>query len=364
MSDYFRWDAPGDRAGDRLGDDLLSLAGSADDDAVVDVLLERIAVAAADGLPGVVYASITAWRGEGYTTVAASSELARAVDDAQHAEQAGPCVQAEQTGAPVGVPDIATTMSWPAFHRQATELGLRASVSVPLFAGGGSPVAVLNLYGHDPVPLTALSEGVREVFALDRPADIDGGRSGAEGTRQFLLGLGHALQVRTVIQQAVGVVMARDGCAAESAYQKLQEYAATAEEPLSSAATRLITGVVTDPEAGVRVTVRLLTGGVVRVTLTGELSAPVDAGVPARLNAVFDEPASMVHLDLSGLGFCDVAGLRVLLKLAQRAAADGRQVRVVEASQPVRVVLQLTGTATYFGYPPTPDPAAEAGGLD
>src|SRR3954466_4294887 len=94
MTERFRWDTPGDPDSDRLADDLLWLAESPDDDAVVDVLLERIAVAAADVLPGVVYASITAWRGAGYTTVAASSDLARAVDDAQHAESAGPCVQA------------------------------------------------------------------------------------------------------------------------------------------------------------------------------------------------------------------------------------------------------------------------------
>jgi anti-anti-sigma factor len=357
MTERFRWDTPGDPDSDRLADDLLWLAESPDDDAVVDVLLERIAVAAADVLPGVVYASITAWRGAGYTTVAASSDLARAVDDAQHAESAGPCVQAAQTAAPVSVPDIAMTMSWPAFHRRATELGLRASVSVPLFAGGGAPVAVLNLYGHDPEPLAALTEGVHAVFASDRLASLDADRDGDEGTRQFLFGLGHALQVRATIQQAVGVVMARDGCAAEQAYRRLRQYAATAQESLSSAATWLITGVVTDPEAGVQVSVRQLSSGVLRVTLTGELAAPVDPAVPARLRAVLDEPASTVHLDLSGVGFCDVAGLRVLLELGQQAAAAGRQLLVVEASYPVRVVLRLTGTAAYFRYPPAPDSA-------
>jgi hypothetical protein len=50
-------------------------------------------------------ASITAMRGRAPVTVAASDELIRATDDVQHAENAGPCVEALPTGTPVGVPD-------------------------------------------------------------------------------------------------------------------------------------------------------------------------------------------------------------------------------------------------------------------
>jgi hypothetical protein len=56
-------------------------------------------------------------------------------------------------GAPVGVDDIDTTMAWPGFRQAAARMGLHASLSVPPFAGSGATIAVLNLYGHDPVTL-------------------------------------------------------------------------------------------------------------------------------------------------------------------------------------------------------------------
>jgi anti-anti-sigma factor len=336
----------------------MSLAEATDDDASVDMLLTRIAVVAAEALPGVDYASITAWRDSGYTTVAASSDLARAVDDAQHAEAAGPCVLAEQTAKPVAVPDITATMSWPGFYRQATELGLQASVSVPLFAGGGTPVGVLNLYGHDAAALAALTTGVRDVFAAETTPAAGLASAGDPGTRQFLAGLRQALRSRITIQRAVGVLMAGAGCDAVQAHQLLRERAAGAGESLSRTARRVISEVVSDLDAGVQVTVRPLARDTVSVSVSGELAVPVQDAVAKRLAAVLDEPAAVLEWDLSGLGFCDIAGLRLLLDVRQRVVDSGRQTRVVAASDAVHTLMLLTRTAALFGYPPAASESA------
>jgi len=343
-----------------LADDLVSLAEASDDDTVVDVLLARIATTAAEVVAGVDYASITAWRGAGYTTVAASSDLVRAVDDAQYAEAAGPCVQAEQTAAPVAVPDVAAvTMSWPGFREQATRLGLRATVSVPLFAGGGSPVAVLNLYGRESEALVALAAGVRHVFSVERIPTQGSATDGNAGSWQLLNGLGSALQLRVNIQRAVGMLMAETGCDAEHGHRMLRTWAAKAELPLSAAALRVIEDMAPGNGTDVRVTVAPLAGNVVSVAVSGELARPVGAAVAGRLTEVLDKPAPAVELDLSGLRFCDIAGLRLLLELRERAVADGRQVRVVKASDAVRTLMRLTDTAALFGYPPAPESAAD-----
>ncbi|MEU4426824.1 GAF and ANTAR domain-containing protein [Actinoplanes sp. NPDC024001] len=343
-----------------LADDLVSLAQVPDDDdVVVDALLARIAVVSAEVLSGVDYASITAWRGAGYTTVAASSDLARAVDDAQHAEAAGPCVQAEQTAAPVGVPDVAATMLWPGFYRQATELGLRASVSVPLFAGGGTPVGVLNLYGRDGAALAALTAGVREVFAVEGVPAGGLESDGDAGTRQFLAGLGQALRLRVTIQRAVGVLMALAGCDAAQAYRMLREWAASLRESLSGAALRVIVDRESKVDTAVQVTVGPATEGVVSVSVTGELALPLDAAAARRLAAPLGEAAAVLQWDLSGLRFCDLAGLRLLLDLRRQIIAGGRQMRVVAASEAVHLLLLFTETAPLFGYPP---PASESAG--
>ena len=69
-----------------------------------------IAQVSADLIAPVAYASVTADRDDAVTTVATSSEVALAVDQAQYAEQAGPCLDALDTASPVVVPDVAATM--------------------------------------------------------------------------------------------------------------------------------------------------------------------------------------------------------------------------------------------------------------
>ncbi|MEV8503757.1 GAF domain-containing protein [Actinoplanes sp. NPDC051475] len=339
----------------------MSLAEVPDDaDGLVDAFLTRITSAAAQVIAGVDYASITAWRDAGYTTVAASSDLVRAVDDAQHVEASGPCVQAEQTAAPVRVPDIpAAMMSWPRFHEQATKLGLQASVSVPLFAGGGAVVGVLNLYARESSALIPLSAGVRDVFAAERIPAGGFGVDGSAGTLQFLNGLGLALQLRVTIQRAVGMLMADSGCDAVQAHRMLRARAAAAGNSLSTAALLVIDEMGPDPGTDVRVTVGPLVGDVVSVAVSGELTRPVDAAVAGRLARVLEELALVVEWDLSGLRFCDVAGLRLLLDLRQRAVAGGRQMRVVAASDSVRTLMLFTETAALFGYPPAPESTAD-----
>ncbi|GAA4934417.1 hypothetical protein GCM10025331_19290 [Actinoplanes utahensis] len=343
----------------------MALAQTADDDAIVDVLLARITARAAEVVAGVDYASITAWRGAGYTTVATSDDLARAVDDAQHAEAAGPCVQAEQTATPVTVPDIAAmTMSWPGFHKEAARLGLQASVSVPLFAGGGGPVGVLNLYTRQAAELDTLSAGVRHVFAVERAPARDFAADGDAGTRQLLHGLGWALRLRVAIQQAVGMLMADTGCGAADGDRMLRDRAATARVSPAAAALRVIDEMEPGSGPGVRVTMVRLGGDVLWAAVSGELARPLDTAAAGQLTMVLDEPVSVVELDLSGLRFCDAAGLRLLLDLRERAIAAGRGLRLAAVSVAVRTLLSLTETAAEFGHPPASESAADGEPVD
>jgi hypothetical protein len=219
---------------------LVALAATADDASIVDVHLARVARLAADTVAPVDYASITAWRGKGYTTVAASSDLARAVDQAQYADDAGPCLHSLEVATPVGVPDIAATMSWPGFHRAAHDLGLHVSLSIPLFAGSGAPVAVLNLYGRDAAGLAPLIAGVRNLYAGQPPPSGDGPDGMDPGARQLLAGLVEAFTVRDTIQCAFGVLMARDHCTAAEAYRRLRLRAAEAGDSLADMAAALL----------------------------------------------------------------------------------------------------------------------------
>jgi hypothetical protein len=69
---------------------LIALAGTPDDASWIDSQLITIAQLSADLIAPVRHASITAYRHDAVATVAASSEIAFAVDRAQYDDQEGP----------------------------------------------------------------------------------------------------------------------------------------------------------------------------------------------------------------------------------------------------------------------------------
>src|SRR4051794_18943103 len=99
-----------------LTDDLIGLAGIPDDESGVTALLRSIAQFSADLLPPVDYASVTMQEKGAYATVAMSSQVALAVDEAQYADQAGPCLDTLRLSEPTVVPRIDATVKWPNFR--------------------------------------------------------------------------------------------------------------------------------------------------------------------------------------------------------------------------------------------------------
>lgn len=226
-----------------LAESLVTLAGMPDDASDLDTQLVKIARLIADTVTPVSYASVTALREGAYTTVAATSQLAIDVDKAQYADKVGPCLEALEDGRPIAVPDISATMKWPGFRDAAYQIGLRASVSVPVFAGSGAPIAVLNLYGHDSGAMATLAGRVLGAYDPDQVRNDDDGQPGWDaGSGDLIAGLNEAFTVRTCIQLAIGLVIQRDRCSPAGAYLLLRARSAETGESLPSIAKALVDG--------------------------------------------------------------------------------------------------------------------------
>jgi GAF domain-containing protein/ANTAR domain-containing protein len=230
-----------DGPGYGLTRDMIALAGTPDDDSSVPALLRSITQLAADLLPPVSYASMTVHNKDSYTTVAMSSEVALAVDEAQYADNAGPCLDAMRTSGPKAVARIDNTVKWPNFRGEAHRLGLRASLSIPLFAGRGETVAALNLYGQDAEAMEPLSAAVLATF---ESSTEDTGGTGlgdlGPGELQLVNGLLGAFRVRAQIQRALGVIMASERTNADFAYAILRSRAAGNAVTLTAAADSIL----------------------------------------------------------------------------------------------------------------------------
>jgi hypothetical protein len=216
----------------------------------VPALLRSITQLAADLLPAVSYASTTAHREDGYVTVAMSSEMALAVDEAQYADEAGPCLDALRTAEPTVVPRIDATVNWPGFRHAASRFGLCASLSIPVFGGRGTPIAALNLYGRDTLAMAPLHAAVTAAFESSGEEGADPGPGGLDpGALQLVDGLIGAFAVRARIQVALGVIMAVENTNADAAYAVLRSRAATAASSLVTTAEAVVAWASDQPSA-------------------------------------------------------------------------------------------------------------------
>jgi hypothetical protein len=228
-----------------LAQSLIDLAALPDDAPDLGAHLKRVAEGVAVRVPAVDYTSVTTHEDGGYATVAMTSELALAVDEAQYDAGAGPCIDAA-SGAVIAVADAATVIEWPNFREAAVKLGLRSSLSIPLFTASGAARIALNLYAHRPAALMPLAVAVEaEMQARPRgtPASPLWDTALDEGSCELVRGLSDALQVRDLIQRAVGILMQRDHVDARDGYIALRLDAITAgRSVLEQAATVTETG--------------------------------------------------------------------------------------------------------------------------
>jgi hypothetical protein len=191
---------------------------------------------------------ITLLRDRKAATIGWSSDSAREVDEIQYRLAQGPCLTAAQEEREVYVPDLFEEDRWgPDYAKAVASHGLRSVLSVP-FHLHGEAQAALNLYS-------------------DVPRKFDG--DVAARTRDFTRQISQALRMavrfslhtdsatnlratlesRTVIDMAVGIVMAQNRCSQEAAVRiltdassngnvKLREIAASLVESVGGAASR------------------------------------------------------------------------------------------------------------------------------
>ncbi len=222
-----------------LAEAIVALAETPDHASGVEQRLAVIAALAAERVAAADYAAVTTLHGRRCTTVAAGSDIALAVDEAQFADWAGLRLRAPETGEPAEGPDLAATMSWPGFHEVASALGLRASTSVQLYSGRGTMIAVLDLYGRDEAAMEPLITGLAELCDTSREPDRDPPVCDP-GAEELLTGYAGALSVRAIIQLAVDILAGNTADRVDDAYTELCARAAANGTSLTVAATGVL----------------------------------------------------------------------------------------------------------------------------
>jgi hypothetical protein len=93
-------------------------------------------------------------------------------------------------------------VTWPVFPESAISLGLRTSLSIPLFAGSGTTVAALNLDSRHADAMTPLTAAICDAYDSGSSIRSDHDDLGAGGW-DLSAGVIGALAVRCMIQRSI-----------------------------------------------------------------------------------------------------------------------------------------------------------------
>ncbi|AKZ53150.1 putative transcription antitermination regulator [Streptomyces ambofaciens ATCC 23877] len=178
-------------------------------------------------------------------TVVSAGPPAPKLDEKQYGQDDGPCLQSLRTDEEVTVRDMLDESRWGDYPAYAASCGIRSSLSLPI-AAHTHTAGALNLYAGPPAAfedadLTALrslaAQATGGIALAQRIAD----------TQEFADQLQTAMQSRSVIDQALGVVMGQNRCTAQEAFTILRSASQHRNIKLRDLCRELITGVTGRP---------------------------------------------------------------------------------------------------------------------
>ena len=172
------------------------------------------------------------------TTVAGSSERAVELDELEQAVGDGPCLKALREMSPVIIDDVFADPRWPELTRKFAEANVRSSLGVPLEINSEASAA-LNFFASKPSVFTANVYDKAVGFAaaahntLHLSVRIKTAQSRAED-------LEAAMQSRTAINLACGVIMAQNRCSQAEAMEILTKVSSNRNRKLRDVAAELV----------------------------------------------------------------------------------------------------------------------------
>lgn len=170
--------------------------------------------------------------------VASTDTGAQLLEAVQESTGRGPCVEALVEDRPVAVVDLLEDDRWPDLGTLLASNGVRAVLGVPIHFGGVA-VGSLNVYSAewriwDQSDHTALSTIETLVERLLTTAVF------SERQEELIEQLQRALEVRVVVERAVGVVMALEETDATEAFERIRRSARSARRSVRDVAKDVI----------------------------------------------------------------------------------------------------------------------------
>lgn len=223
---------------DDLGDGLLGLATVVAESVPLEQTMLGVAEYAV-GLTahgaGAVLTTVEAGRPR--ITVATSAVVAEA-DEAQYAIAEGPCLTAVGDRTVVVSGSLAAEPRWPHYAGRVRRLGLQSVLANPLVLRD-TVVAVLSIYAPTRDAFTESDVGAARHYSAAAATVVRNAEVLAR-SRAEIDQLRKALQVRPMIDQAIGIIRSRTGKSEDEAFERLRSISNRVHVRMSDVAARII----------------------------------------------------------------------------------------------------------------------------
>ncbi|MHA7263786.1 GAF and ANTAR domain-containing protein [Arthrobacter sp. TMN-37] len=176
--------------------------------------------------------AVTLRRSKRSATIAGSSDGAILLDGIEQDLGLGPCVEAHRTGATVLLGDVSSDRRWPEYSRSLGQAGYLSVLGVPMDLETDS-VAVLNFFAPATGLFTADTIRDAELFA-DMAGRVLNLALRTVTADQLSGDLKSAMEGRTAIDVACGIIMAQNRCSQQEAMDFLLRASSTRNIKLHS----------------------------------------------------------------------------------------------------------------------------------
>ncbi|GAA3323020.1 GAF and ANTAR domain-containing protein [Paeniglutamicibacter sulfureus] len=192
-----------------------------------------------------VHCGITLRRHKRAGTVASNSALAQELDEIQYSFGEGPCLSACKEQRTILINDIERDGRWPAYFEAISSAGVRSMLAVP-FSLDSEDTAAINIYSmsknaFDQQDVTQVEGYAEQASALlNLAVRLARHRDNEENLRL-------AMESRTTIDLAVGIIMGQNKCSQERAVEILKSASSSRNIKLRHVAEAVIASTTNQP---------------------------------------------------------------------------------------------------------------------
>jgi GAF domain-containing protein len=230
-----------------LRESLAGLSRLASNRLPLEDLLTQVATYAVQAIPGADGAGLTLLEQDRADTIVATAPFVTEVDNIQYGMNQGPCISAARDGQTIVSGSLGGDSRWPRFGGRVARLGVHSVVSLPLITADGV-VGAMNVYAHGKNVFDDRAAELGQVFAVPAAIAVQNAHVLAQ-TRRLANRLQSALELRGVVDRAIGILMSRSGGTEHQALERLRALSQREHRKLTEVAREIVDEAVARAQA-------------------------------------------------------------------------------------------------------------------